>query len=105
MILSGWKEIAQYLRCGVRSAQRYRARGLPVKRSYPGLRMPVFAYSEEIDLWVREGSLWRKKDLDTLANVTRSRELREQVRRSRENLQNTLAELKKTMDPLLAKKQ
>lgn len=104
MILSGWKEIAQYLRCGIRTAQRWQSKGLPVKRVYPGHRAPVFADSEEIDSWVHGGSFWLKKDLDTLTNVTRSRELRAQVRHSRETLHHTLDELKKTMDPLRAKK-
>lgn len=104
MILSGWKEIAQYLRCGTRTAQRWQTRGLPVRRAYPGRRAPVLADSEELDAWVHGGSFWRKKDLDTLSNVSRSRELRAQVWQSRENLRHTFDELKKTMDPLRAKK-
>ena len=36
MILSGWKEMAQYLRCSVRTAQRWQ--DLPVKRAYAGLQ-------------------------------------------------------------------
>ena len=101
MILSGWKEIAQYLRCGARTAQRWQSKGLPVRRAYPGGRAPVLADSEEIDAWVRG---WRKKDQGTLANVTRSRELRAQLQHSRENLRHTLDELKKTLAPLRAKK-
>ena len=97
MTLSGWKEIAQYLRCGLRSAQRWQSRGLPVKRLYPGRRAPVFANSEEIDAWMRGGAFWLKKDVDVQANVTRSRELRARVQGSRESLHHTLEKLMKTL--------
>jgi hypothetical protein len=63
MILSGWKETAQYLRCGVRSARRWQSRGLPVKRLYPARRAPVFANSEEIDASMRGGHSGSKKTL------------------------------------------
>jgi len=104
MLLTGWKEIAQYLRCGVRSAQRWQSKGLPINRRYPGPRSPVIADSEEIDLWMRGDSFWRKEDVGTLANVKRSRKLRAQLRQSRENLKHTLDELRKNLDPLRAKK-
>ena len=95
MILGGWKEIAQYLRCGVRSAQRWQSLGLPVKRLHWGSRATVVADSEKIDRWVHGG-----KDLDTPSKVTRNRELQAQVRRFSENLR----QLKKTMDLLKVKK-
>jgi len=104
MILSGWKEIAQYMRCGIRTAQRWQSRGLPVRHMYPGRRAPVLANSEELDAWMAGGSFWGKKDTDTQANVQRSRELRAQVRRSRERLQATLDEIKKSWEPIRAKK-
>lgn len=103
MILSGWKEIAQYLHCGLRTAQRRQSVGLPVRRSYSGHRAPVFAYSEEIDEWLHGGSFWRKKDVDKLAHITRSRELRAQVRQSREKLRRTVTTLEKTLDTHRAK--
>ena len=96
MTLVGWKEIARYLRCGVRSAQRWQSRGLPVKRLYPGRHAPVWANSDEVDRWARGGSFWRDKQVGTRANVMRSQELRAQVERSREKLHHTLDELKKT---------
>lgn len=95
MILRGWKAIAQYMHCGIRSAQRYQSIGLPVKRLLWGNRARVVADSEEIDRWVHGG-----KDLDTPSNVTRNRELQAQVRRFSENLR----QLKKTMDLLKVKK-
>ena len=55
MILSGWKEIAGYLHCGVRTVQRWEERGLPVHRPVPYKRSHVIAHSEELDRWIRSG--------------------------------------------------
>lgn len=55
MILSGWKEIAGYLHCGVRTVQRWEAEGLPIHRPSPAKRSHVIAHSEELDRWVRNG--------------------------------------------------
>ena len=56
MVLSGWKEIAQYLHCGVRTVQRWEGEGLPVHRPSPHRRSHVIAHSEELDRWIRTGS-------------------------------------------------
>ena len=51
--LQSWKEIAAYLKRGVRTAQRWeRCAGLPVRRPRPGDRSPVFAFPAEIDQWM-----------------------------------------------------
>ena len=51
--LQSWKEIAAYLKRGVRTAQRWeRDAGLPVRRPRPGDRNPVFAFPSEIDEWL-----------------------------------------------------
>lgn len=51
--LQSWKEIAAYLKRGVRTAQRWeRCAGLPVRRPRPGDRSPVFAFPDEIDQWM-----------------------------------------------------
>jgi len=51
--LQSWKEIAAYLKRGVRTAQRWeRCAGLPVRRPRPGDRSPVFAFPSEIDQWL-----------------------------------------------------
>lgn len=53
-ILSSWKEIAQYLGKGVRTAQRWEAEyGLPVRRPKNGRHKAVLAIPEEIDAWAR----------------------------------------------------
>ena len=54
MILTGWKEIANYLRCGVRTVQRWERAGLPVMRPMPGPRAHVMAYSQHLDRWLKQ---------------------------------------------------
>ncbi len=52
--LDSWKEIADYLRREVRTAIRWeKEKGLPVHRVPGGKRHAVFAYSEELDVWLR----------------------------------------------------
>jgi len=52
-VLSGWKDIANYLGKGVRTVQRYeRKLGLPVRRPAGKLRGAVVATKAEIDAWV-----------------------------------------------------
>jgi len=52
-ILSGWKDIANYLGKGARTVQRYeRLLGLPVRRPAGKPRGSVVATKAEIDAWV-----------------------------------------------------
>jgi len=52
--LSGWKDIANYLRKGVRTVQRYeRELGLPVHRIAGKSVGSVIATKSEIDAWVK----------------------------------------------------
>lgn len=55
--LASWKEIADYLDCAPRTAQRYaRTRGLPVHHLAGEHIQRVFAYADEIDRWREEGT-------------------------------------------------
>src|SRR6267142_3844204 len=50
--LDSWKEIAAYLKRGVRTVQRWeRSNGLPVHRLEPDRQGSVFAYKPELDNW------------------------------------------------------
>jgi len=50
----GWKEIAAYLRASERTAQRWqRELGLPVHRAGGSKGYSVFAYTSELDEWLR----------------------------------------------------
>ena len=53
MILKGWKDIAKYLGCGLRTAQRWEGMGLPVRRPAHQQRSAVVALTEDIDAWVK----------------------------------------------------
>ncbi len=56
-ILSSWKEIAAYLRCGIRTCMRYQEKyGLPVYRLEEKPKTHVFAYKNELDEWLRDKS-------------------------------------------------
>jgi Tfp pilus assembly protein PilF len=56
--LDSWKEIALYLRRGLRTAQRWeREAGLPVRR-VAGKRGAVYAFAAEIDAW------WQRRTTD-----------------------------------------
>src|SRR5580704_4977644 len=59
-LLNSWKEIAGYLKCGVRTAQRRECRGLPVRRLHQSPRASVFADMREIDLWLHSTPMARK---------------------------------------------
>jgi hypothetical protein len=54
--LDSWKQIARYLGRDVRTLRRWRIKGagMPVHR-IPGGRS-VFAYTNELDAWLRGGS-------------------------------------------------
>ena len=52
-LLSGWKEIANYMHQGVRTVQRWEAIGLPVRRVRATKPSPVIAFAEDLDSWAR----------------------------------------------------
>ena len=52
--LDSWKEIATYLKRGVRTARRWEQQeGLPAHRHRHGKQATVYAYAHEIDTWLR----------------------------------------------------
>lgn len=77
MILHGWKDIAKYLRCGVRTVQRWEKLGMPVRR--PSGHASVVAISEEIDVWLRHGSPATADSTTAQATTDRSRRFRYRV--------------------------
>jgi hypothetical protein len=52
-LLGGWKEIAEHLHLGVRTAQRWEQLGLPVRRVSNSPCSPVIAIPDELELWAR----------------------------------------------------
>ena len=54
MLLNSWKDIAKYLNCGLRTAQRWEADlKMPVTRVRPGKRGPVLSDTDHLDRWIR----------------------------------------------------
>lgn len=104
MILSGWKEIAHHLRCGVRSAQRWERLGLPIKRLSGSRRGIVIADSEQLDSWRRYNAFWRTKNLDILANVERAKQLRKEIREAVELLRSRREALRKELGEIRGKR-
>ncbi len=111
-ILNGWKEISNHIERGVRTAQRWEVRlGMPVHRPALKDRSAVVAFTDELDRWLSrtapdtlnengEGSdeplLRVHQNLSTLALHTaelasRTRALKEQLRRSLEIQHNRIA--------------
>lgn len=53
-LLSSWKEIAQYLKCGERTCRRWEKEyGLPILRVGEKSRTSVYAYKDELDKWLQ----------------------------------------------------
>lgn len=82
MVLSGWKEIARYLGCGIRTAQRWEASGLPVRRPVPGRRSHVLVFSEQLDTWIHRSDERWKNSVKALASINRSQRLRTNFQQS-----------------------
>lgn len=53
MILKGWKDMAKYLGCGIRTVQRWEKLGMPVRRPTKGPRSAVMAITEELAAWLK----------------------------------------------------
>jgi hypothetical protein len=65
-ILDSWKEIAVFLRRGVRTVQRWeRLEGLPVRRHDHLKRGSVYALRSEVALWVRTRQFGHKGPVNT----------------------------------------
>ena len=52
LILSGWKEIANHMRRGVRTVQRWERLGLPIRRPSDRMGASVVANTSELDEWL-----------------------------------------------------
>lgn len=102
-IVSGWKEIANYLGKGVRTVQRYeRELGLPVRRPAGKSSGSVIAKKAELDGWVgaspiRDAFQLLPGDVDNSPLLTEFKQhvkelhrLREETRQLREELSASL---------------
>ena len=105
MILNGWKEIANYLRCGLRTVQRWERNGLPVLRPAPGSRAHVVAYSENLDRWLKRSKdgLPAMESLQT--EIERSQQLLLTLSQHRRQMLLRLDQLRKELAALRTKHQ
>ena len=100
MVLSGWKQIANYLGLGVRTVQRWEDKGLPVNRPFPGRRAHVVAYSEQLDKWVERLKRGGTERSDIVINVENAKKLKEESQLARNELRSRMQALRHEMDDL-----
>ena len=71
--LKSWSEIAAYLRCGIRTAQRWeREEQLPVHRQANAQRGVVFAFAHELRTWLETRDAARGAGSVVTPSTTRS---------------------------------
>ena len=99
MILSGWKEIAAYLRCGIRTVQRWEAHGAPIYRPTPGKRSHVIANSGELDRWIRRKA-GAPEIPAVLAAINNSKRLQQETEAKIRQLQQQIAKLQEGVNDL-----
>lgn len=105
MILSGWKEIADYLHCGVRTVQRWERKGLPVRRPNAGKRSHVIARSEDLDCWTRTGGSATHEYPRIVASISSARRLYNENRVRMVELQQRVIRLRDEVAALRALRQ
>jgi hypothetical protein len=114
-ILSGWKDIANYLGKGIRTVQRYEGElRLPVRRPAGRSRGSVVATKEEIDSWIaaspiRERSKAGVTDTGPVLSVETMKkrieemvQLRNEMRELRVGLHDSLSVLSESLRSLRA---
>lgn len=82
-VLNSWKEVAAYLGCGIRTAQRLEPAGLPVRRPSGRDRSAVIALKDEIDAWrlaVRDERVAAATSSAAMPSGERRQIMREQLR-------------------------
>lgn len=104
-VLNSWKEIADYLGRGVRTAQRWESDlGMPVRRPRAKSRSAVLAMSDELDRWLRSAPI--AEDGSRPANgkqaVRLSPESVQQHHRLRQDCHELLAANRKALASLIA---
>jgi hypothetical protein len=99
-ILSGWKQIANYMEKGVRTVQRYeRELALPVRRPAGKSGGSVIATSAELDAWVKASPIRDQFELkrpgansEMLQQLKRNVELMSRLRTETQQARQALSE-------------
>src|ERR1700722_9878186 len=81
-VLTSWKEIAQYVGKGIRTAQRWELElGFPVRRAKAGRKSIVLAVPGEIDAWLQSQHLGEQPGSTLLRTVKGLRSENRKLRR------------------------
>jgi hypothetical protein len=106
-ILSGWKDIANYLGKGVRTVQRYEGElRLPVRRPARKARGSVVATKAELDAWVAASPIREQFQLRVASDPQYSRSMAavkqgiEEMRALREQMSTLRADLRGSLQSL-----
>jgi len=95
-VLNGWKEIAQHLGRGVRTAQRWEKQlRLPIRRPHGDARSPVCARVAELDAWLLATPNSAKEPQTTANADVEIAALKERI----EFLERQLEELSRSVRP------
>lgn len=100
MVLTGWKEIAKYLGCSVRTVQRWEASGLPILRPTPGLRAHVVAYPKQLDTWMKRSDHRFPEMVNLQTEIERTRQLLLDLLQHRQQMRQRLDELRRELAAL-----
>jgi hypothetical protein len=106
-VFNGWKEIAAYLRKGVRTVQRYeRTLGLPIRRPAGKLSGAVLATKAELDAWLAASpfrhSLSKSKNAEFAFLYSEFSRNVEELKRLRSETKELRAQLSGSLDLLRA---
>lgn len=104
MILSGWKEIAAYLQCGVRTVQRWEEDGLPIHRPLLHKRSHVIARSGELDRWIHTGGGPGSEYPKLNASFTAARKLHDENKARIAELQENVLRIREKVEQLRARR-
>lgn len=103
--LTSWKEISRYLGHGVRTVQRYEVNlGLPIYRPACTQRGAVFAFPDELDLWVRSAPLPKSVRVDSAleskcgAPGTAENDRRTDLQLAEKDLRSAVVEYKRCLE-------
>jgi phage terminase Nu1 subunit (DNA packaging protein) len=100
MLLSGWKEIAQYLRSSVRTVQRWEGEGLPIIRPRGGGRGHVVAYTAHLDRWIKRSPNGHSNFSNLKTEIERAGQLLVSVSKELTQLRARRAELSRELASL-----
>ena len=107
--LTSWKEIAEYMRSGVRTVQRYeREFGLPIRRPTGKSRGSVIATRAEIDAWIAAAPIRETFRLSRIERDSRAQANAEKIesgviamRKLKEQMQALRIETRSALDLLI----